>query len=79
MSNKDLQRAKLLLEGAKIVSVELGEPEDGGGVIFTLDTGVTVTAGARDEHDEEGAVNGYAAVGIAHSRGYLTVGSQGSE
>jgi hypothetical protein len=76
--SKDLQRAKLLLEGAKITKVELGEDE-AGGVVITLDTGVVLYAGARDPHDEDGAVNGYAAVGLQHSRGFHTVGTQGGE
>jgi hypothetical protein len=40
---------------------------------------VVLYAGARDPHDEDGAVNGYAAVGLQHSRGFHTVGTQGGE
>jgi hypothetical protein len=71
----ELAKAKLLLEGAKIVSIELGE--EGGGIVIELDTGTRITAGERDPHDEDGAVNGYAAAMIQHSRGHFTLGTQG--
>ncbi len=59
----NLAQARRALCGRKIVSIELAPPE-GGGVILTLDNGTKIEAGVRDPEDEDGAVNGYAAVNV---------------
>jgi len=73
----DLKKAQRLLNGAKIVEVELGTSDAGGGVTLMLDNGVILWAGARDENDEEGAVNGYAALEIYHKGKTFRLGTQG--
>ncbi len=73
MSNSDLARARRTLCGHKIVSVDLGATE-GGGVILTLDNGTVISAGVRDPDDEEGAVNGYAALSVLSKRSTFSLG-----
>lgn len=70
----ELKKAQHLLDGAKIVEVGVGDPEAGGGVFLRLDNGLLLWAGVRDPEDEEGAVNGYAALEIHHKDECLRLG-----
>ena len=75
----ELTRAKRALKGAKIVDIALCEESTGGGVMIELDNGTILTAGRRNPHDEEGAVNGYAAMEIVTKRNSISLGTQGAE
>lgn len=78
--NKDLERARLLLEGATIVGIALCENSTGGGIMIELDNGTIITAGRRNPHDEDGAVNGYSAATIVtKDLGIFNLGTQGGD